>query len=79
MFWDGDYDVSPEFVYGDGDGFVNLISMSAFDKEMCRQPRQKRQFKSVKIYNVQHSELVTEEGAIKRVVEEILEANRISS
>ncbi|KAK3153815.1 hypothetical protein QOZ80_2BG0181610 [Eleusine coracana subsp. coracana] len=78
LFWESDYNVSPEIVYGDGDGGVNLRSMTAFEEEMCRDPRQKRQFKSVKIYKVGHSDLVTEEGAIKRVVEEILEANRIS-
>jgi pimeloyl-ACP methyl ester carboxylesterase len=75
VLWDGDYDVSPEIFYDDGDGVVNLISMSAFEEEMCRHPRQKRQFKSVKIYNAQHSDLVMKDRAIKRVLEEILEAN----
>ncbi|TVU39407.1 hypothetical protein EJB05_12824, partial [Eragrostis curvula] len=44
VFWDGDYGAAPEIVYGDGDGFVNLISMSAFEEDMCGQPRQKKQF-----------------------------------
>ncbi|TVU39406.1 hypothetical protein EJB05_12823, partial [Eragrostis curvula] len=77
VFWDGDYNAEPEIVYGDGDGFVNLISMTAFEEDMCRQPRQKKQFKSVKIPKVGHREILTDELAVKKVVEEILEANRL--
>ncbi|KAL6600326.1 hypothetical protein ACP70R_045126 [Stipagrostis hirtigluma subsp. patula] len=78
VYWEGDYDVAPEIVYGDGDGFVNFISMLAFDKEMCRQPGQKRQFKSVRVQNAQHSTLIMDEWALKRVIEEVLEANQVS-
>ncbi|TVU39400.1 hypothetical protein EJB05_12816, partial [Eragrostis curvula] len=77
VFWDGDYNASPEIVYGDGDGGINLISMTAFEADMCQQPRQKQQFKSVKIPKVGHTELVTDARAVKEVVEEILEANRL--
>ncbi|TVU11040.1 hypothetical protein EJB05_44602, partial [Eragrostis curvula] len=77
VFWDGNYDATPEIVYGDGDGGVNLISMTAFEADMCRQPQQKQQFKSVKIPKVGHTELLTDARAVKKVVEEILEANRL--
>ncbi|XP_012699620.2 lecithin-cholesterol acyltransferase-like 1 [Setaria italica] len=79
VYWKSDYDRSPEIAYGDGDGTVNLISMLTFDKEMRRQPAQKKQFKSVKIHGAEHCGLITEEWAVKRVVQEFLEANRISS
>jgi lysophospholipase-3 len=79
VYWKGDYDRSPEIVYGDGDGNVNLISMLAFDKEMRQQPGQKEQFKSIKIHGAEHSGLLTEEWAVERVIQEILEANMISS
>ncbi|KAL6611261.1 hypothetical protein ACP70R_039189 [Stipagrostis hirtigluma subsp. patula] len=76
VYWEGDYDVAPELVYGDGDGAINLISMLAFDREMRRQPGQK--FKSIKVQNAEHCALILEEWALKRVIDEILEANRVS-
>ncbi|KAF0928930.1 hypothetical protein E2562_011026 [Oryza meyeriana var. granulata] len=54
VYWDGNFDVLPDIVYGDGDGEINLVSMLAFDKEMCRQPRQKWQFKSIKLNKAKH-------------------------
>ncbi|KAL6639197.1 hypothetical protein ACP70R_022927 [Stipagrostis hirtigluma subsp. patula] len=77
VYWEGNYDVAPESVYGDGDGTVNLISMLAFDREMRRQPGQK--FKSIKVRNAEHSALILDEWALKRVIEEILEANQVST
>ncbi|XP_066399096.1 lecithin-cholesterol acyltransferase-like 1 [Miscanthus floridulus] len=68
VFWEGDYDASPEIVYGDGDGFVNLVSILAFDREMRGQPGQNKQFKSVKIDKAPHSGLVTDEWAVKQVM-----------
>ena len=61
VFLESDFDASPELVYGDGDGFVNLVSILAFDREMRGQPGQNKQFKSVKIDKAQHSGLVTDE------------------
>jgi len=60
VFWESDFDASPELVYGDGDGFVNLVSILAFDREMRGQPGQNKQL-SVKIDKAQHSGLVTDE------------------
>uniref|UniRef100_A0A0A9AEM0 Uncharacterized protein n=1 Tax=Arundo donax TaxID=35708 RepID=A0A0A9AEM0_ARUDO len=78
IFWENDFDSSPEAVYSDGDGKINLISVLAFDKEMRRQSGQNKQFKSIKIDKAQHSTIVTYDFALKRVIQEILEANRIS-
>ncbi|CAL5089300.1 unnamed protein product [Urochloa decumbens] len=76
VFWEGEYDRAPEMVYGDGDGYVNLISMLAFHKKMSQHPGQKNQFKSIKIDGAQHSGIITEEWTVKRVIHEILEANK---
>ncbi len=66
-------------MYGDGDGIVNLVTMLAFDEEMCRQPGQKGQFKSIKIENASHMGILMDEWALKRVMQEILEVNQDSS
>uniref|UniRef100_A0A0E0K1R2 AB hydrolase-1 domain-containing protein n=1 Tax=Oryza punctata TaxID=4537 RepID=A0A0E0K1R2_ORYPU len=79
VYWDGKFDETPESVYGDGDGIVNLITMLAFDKEMRRQPGQKGQFKSIKVENASHMGILMDDWALKRVMQEILEVNRNSS
>lgn len=76
VFWESDYDASPEIVYGDGDGFVNLASILAFDREMRGQPGQNKHFKSVKIDKAEHSRIITDEWAVNQVMHEFLEANR---
>ncbi|ONM20977.1 Lecithin-cholesterol acyltransferase-like 1 [Zea mays] len=76
VFWGDDFDAAPEAVaYGDGDGKINSISGLAFEKEMRRQPEQKKQFKSIKINKAQHSTIVTDDFALHRVIQEIVEAN----
>ncbi|ONM20973.1 Lecithin-cholesterol acyltransferase-like 1 [Zea mays] len=76
VFWGDDFDAGPEAVaYGDGDGKINSISGLAFEKEMRRQPEQKKQFKSIKINKAQHSTIVTDDFALHRVIQEIVEAN----
>ncbi|KAL6627457.1 hypothetical protein ACP70R_031183 [Stipagrostis hirtigluma subsp. patula] len=79
IYWEGDFDQSPEKVYGDGDGSINLISMLAFDEAMRRHPWQREQFKTIKLHGARHGTVVTKDWAVKRVIEEILEANRVSS
>ena len=37
VYWDGVFDARPGLVYGEGDGFVNLVSMLAFDEQMRQQ------------------------------------------
>ncbi|RCV24611.1 hypothetical protein SEVIR_5G097700v4 [Setaria viridis] len=77
VYWDGDFDKVPEVVNGDGDEDINLISMLEFDEQMRRQPEQKKMFKSIKLHGASHGTIVTEEWTLKRVMQEILEANRM--
>jgi len=77
VYWDGDFDAEPEIVYGDGDDTINLISMLAFDEKMRRQQEQNKLYKSIKLHGAEHGTIVTEDWALKRVMQEILEANRI--
>jgi len=77
VYWDGDFDAEPEIVNGDGDNEINLISMLAFDEQMRRQPEQNKMFKTIKLRGAKHGRIVTEDWAVKRVMQEILEANRI--
>ncbi|CAD6239591.1 unnamed protein product [Miscanthus lutarioriparius] len=76
VYWDGDFDAEPEIVYGDGDNTINLISMLAFDEKMRRQPEQNKLYKSIKLHGAEHGTIVREDWALKRVMQEILEANR---
>lgn len=77
VYWEGDFDVLPEMVYGDGDGDISLASMLAFDEEMRRQTGQNGQFKSIKLDKAGHGSILTDEWSLQRVMQEILEANRI--
>jgi lysophospholipase-3 len=77
VYWDGDFDAEPEIVNGDGDNEINLISMLAFDEQMRRQPEQNKLFKTIKLRGANHGTIVTADWALKRVMQEILEANRI--
>ncbi|KAF8780756.1 hypothetical protein HU200_001186 [Digitaria exilis] len=63
----------PEIVYGDGDEDINLVSMVAFDEKMRRQMEQSGVFyKSIKIPGARHGTVITEDWALKRVMQEIL-------
>ncbi|KAM0909925.1 hypothetical protein ACQ4PT_014515 [Festuca glaucescens] len=76
IFWDGNFDVSPELVYGDGDGVVNLNSVLAFTKELERQQVSENiLFKFVKIPNVTHGDITIQDHSLRIVLAEIAEAN----
>ncbi|CAL4958083.1 unnamed protein product [Urochloa decumbens] len=77
VYWDGDFDKEPEIVYGDGDGDINLVSMLAFDEQMRQHPGQSKLFKTIKLRGAKHGMILTEDWALKRVMHEILQANRI--
>ncbi|CAL4965168.1 unnamed protein product [Urochloa decumbens] len=77
VYWDGDFDKDPEQVNGDGDENINLVSMLAFDEAMRREPGQNRMFKTIKLRGARHGTIITEDWSLKRVMQEILEANRI--
>jgi lysophospholipase-3 len=51
--------------------------MLAFDEKMRRQPEQNKVYKSIKLHGADHGTIVTEDWALKRVMQEILEASRI--
>uniref|UniRef100_A0A0D9XI19 AB hydrolase-1 domain-containing protein n=1 Tax=Leersia perrieri TaxID=77586 RepID=A0A0D9XI19_9ORYZ len=70
-----DFSKEPEVVYGDGDGAVNLASVLALDTVVGNDPEQGF-FKAVKIVNATHRGIIVDEFALKRVISEILEANR---
>uniref|UniRef100_A0A0E0K1R1 AB hydrolase-1 domain-containing protein n=1 Tax=Oryza punctata TaxID=4537 RepID=A0A0E0K1R1_ORYPU len=79
VYWDGNFDEPAQTVFDDGDDTINLISMLAFDEEMRRQPGQKGRFKSIKLDKASHGSVLTDEWALRRVMQEILEVNRNSS
>ncbi|KAL6639388.1 hypothetical protein ACP70R_023118 [Stipagrostis hirtigluma subsp. patula] len=79
IYWESDFEKPPELVYGDGDGTVNFISMLDFDQKMYQRSGKKKQFKSIKLDGARHGNIITDEWALKRVMQEIIEANRISS
>ena len=76
VYRDSNFDVEPEYVYGDGDDVVNLVSLLAFVEEMRRQQqRNSIHFKFIKIAHTNHSHILIQERSLKRVMAEILEAN----
>jgi lysophospholipase-3 len=75
VYREGDFDIPPEMVYGDGDGTINLKNMLAFEK-VGKQPGQRELFKSIRVTKVPHSELVIHQRALKKIMCEIVELNR---
>ncbi|WVZ57791.1 hypothetical protein U9M48_008133 [Paspalum notatum var. saurae] len=75
MYWDGDFGAKPEAVYGDGDGAINIASMLALDTLIGADPAQDY-FKSLLIHNTSHVGVISDDYAVKRLVNEVLEANR---
>ncbi|CAN6327069.1 unnamed protein product [Urochloa humidicola] len=79
VYWEGDFDVEPQIVYGDGDTVINLVSIRAFEEEMRRDPWQRAWFKSVVLSGATHGGMLTGGWALKRVMQEIIEANGVVS
>ncbi|XP_037489860.1 lecithin-cholesterol acyltransferase-like 1 [Triticum dicoccoides] len=76
IYWDGNFDVAPKNVYGDGDGVMNLVGVLALVNDLRRQQQANIPFKFVKIVNATHSDIVVQEHSLKKIMYEILEANR---
>jgi len=76
VYREGDFDIPPEMVYGDGDGTINLKNMLAFEEKVGKQPWQRELFKSFSVTKVPHSELVIRQRALKKIMCEIVELNR---
>jgi lysophospholipase-3 len=76
VYWDGDFSAKPQVVYGDGDGGINIASMLALATAIGAQPEQDY-FKSILIHNTSHVGTISDDFALRRVVNEVLEANEI--
>ena len=74
VYWDGDFGAKPQVVYGDGDGAINIASMLALDTLIGAQPEQDY-FKSILIHNTSHGGTISDDFALRRVVNEVLDAN----
>uniref|UniRef100_M8C700 Group XV phospholipase A2 n=1 Tax=Aegilops tauschii TaxID=37682 RepID=M8C700_AEGTA len=76
VYWDGNFDVAPKNVYGDGDGVMNLVSVLSLVNDLRRQQQANIPFKFVKIVNATHSDIVVQEHSLQKIMYEILKANR---
>ncbi|CAD6205592.1 unnamed protein product [Miscanthus lutarioriparius] len=74
VYWDGDFGAKPQVVYGDGDGAINIASMLALATLIGAQPEQDY-FKSILIHNTSHVGVISDDFALRRVVNEVLDAN----
>jgi lysophospholipase-3 len=76
IYPEGNFDVTPEYVHGDGDGCINLVSVLAFAEELRRQHMESNTyFNFVKIEHATHSGIVIWDHSLKIVIAEILKAN----
>ncbi|KAK1651681.1 hypothetical protein QYE76_069486 [Lolium multiflorum] len=76
VYMDGNFDVAPEHVYGDGDGSINLVSMLAFANELHRQHLESNiYFNFIKIEHATHSGIIVSDDSLKIVIAEIVRAN----
>ncbi|KAK3160270.1 hypothetical protein QOZ80_1BG0057320 [Eleusine coracana subsp. coracana] len=76
VYGDGGFGVAPRVVHGDGDGdgLVNLVDVLALSKVVGDDPDQPY-FKSVLVPNATHTGIISDDAALQRVMNEILEAN----
>nr|GMD80774.1 lecithin-cholesterol acyltransferase-like 1 [Ipomoea batatas]GMD96403.1 lecithin-cholesterol acyltransferase-like 1 [Ipomoea batatas] len=69
VYGEGGFDKQPEIVYGDGDGTVNMVSLTALQWQWGNDTQQ--EVEVIKIPGVSHMSMVKDNGAIDRIVEEI--------
>nr|GME00274.1 lecithin-cholesterol acyltransferase-like 1 [Ipomoea batatas] len=69
VYGEGGFDEQPEIVYGDGDGTVNMVSLTALQWQWGNDTEQ--EVEVIKIPGVSHMSMVKDNGAIDRIVEEI--------
>ncbi|GJN03343.1 hypothetical protein PR202_ga20778 [Eleusine coracana subsp. coracana] len=74
VFWDGNFCGMPQLVNGDGDGQINVQTVLALQGLIGDDPEQPY-FKSILIPNTTHKGMISDESALKRVVNEILRAS----
>ncbi|KAM3280289.1 hypothetical protein ACQJBY_047215 [Aegilops geniculata] len=76
IYWEGNFDVAPVIVHGDGDGCINLVSVLSFAKELHRQQRRNNiHFKFVKIDHATHYDIASREHSLRIIMNEVVEAN----
>ncbi|OEL38734.1 Lecithin-cholesterol acyltransferase-like 1 [Dichanthelium oligosanthes] len=75
VYWDGDFGANPHVINGDGDGGINIESTLALDSLIGADPEQD-DFKSLLIHNTSHVGTISDDLALERLVNEVLEANR---
>ncbi|CAN6221546.1 unnamed protein product [Urochloa humidicola] len=78
VYWDGNFTEKPQVVIGDGDGGINLETVRALERLVGNDPDQ-RYFKSVLIPNTTHSGMISDDSALRTVVNEVLEAHKAAS
>ncbi|XP_009625762.1 lecithin-cholesterol acyltransferase-like 1 [Nicotiana tomentosiformis] len=69
FYGDGDFDKRPEIVYGDGDGTVNMLSLLAIESNWANNSHQP--LKVTKLQGVSHSDILKDDIALEKIVEEI--------
>ncbi|KAF8779169.1 hypothetical protein HU200_002845 [Digitaria exilis] len=78
VYWDGNFTEKPQAVNGDGDGGVTLENVLAMKRLVGDDPAQPY-FKSVLVPNTTHSGMISDDSALRAVVNEILKANQATS
>lgn len=70
LFYDENgFDKQPEIMYGDGDGTVNMMSLTALQTEWADQKNQS--LRTIRIEGASHISILRDEKVVKRVVKEI--------
>ncbi|KAK6789928.1 hypothetical protein RDI58_013728 [Solanum bulbocastanum] len=67
LYADGDFDKLPEIVYGDGDGTVNMVSLLSFESNKSTY----QHLKVIKLQGVSHTDILKDEIALEKIVEEL--------
>jgi lysophospholipase-3 len=71
VYWDGNFNETPQVVYGDGDGLLPVASIVALDTVIGGDPRQEY-YRSIKLAGTSHAGVVSDAAALKCVVDEIV-------
>lgn len=73
FYRNGDFDEQPEFLYGDGDGTVNMVSLLALEKLWKDEKNQ--YLKVIKIGGVSHTSILKDKVALDEIIGEISRIN----
>ncbi|KAK4428700.1 Lecithin-cholesterol acyltransferase-like 1 [Sesamum alatum] len=73
FYGDGGFEKRPEVVYGDGDGTVNMASLSAL--ESAWRSRTNQSLKVINIPGVSHTSILKDDTALDRIIGEVSSIN----